>query len=229
MEKKTPSAAPRTPLRANYERVRLLDADAQLRECADVLGNPDVLANDVAEAYVLLDSCYEPPEHEPTPEPAPVTEPTVATEAPKEETPAVATQPRTRKSEMKFGYYWGLGRRKSAVARVRVRDGDGKFIVNKKPLDEFFRLEKDRKDIVAPLLAADCRKRVDVFVNVGGGGTTGQAGAIVLGVARALCSYNPDYEPTLRSGNYLTRDSREVERKKYGQRGARRRFQFSKR
>ena len=83
--------------------------------------------------------------------------------------------------------------------------------------------------IVTPLEATGSRKKVDVFVNVCGGGTTGQAGAIVLGIARALKACNPDYEPALRQGNFLSRDPRKVERKKYGQRGARRRFQFSKR
>jgi small subunit ribosomal protein S9 len=130
---------------------------------------------------------------------------------------------------MQYGYYWGTGRRKAAVARVRIKPGEGKFVINRKEVDDFFRLDKDRAFIREPLAAADCAKRVDVFVNVGGGGTTGQSGAIVLGLARALKKLNGDYEPALREGNYLTRDSRKVERKKYGQRGARRRFQFSKR
>lgn len=130
---------------------------------------------------------------------------------------------------MQYGYYWGTGRRKSSVARVRIRPGDGQFVINKRPIDDFFRHLKDRQDIVAPLAVTDAAKNVDVFVNVRGGGTTGQAGAIVLGLARALKKLNADYEPPLREGRFLTRDSREVERKKYGQRGARRRFQFSKR
>jgi small subunit ribosomal protein S9 len=129
----------------------------------------------------------------------------------------------------KFGYYWGTGRRKSAVARVRIREGTGKFEVNKKPLDKFFCVSRDREDIVMPLKAAECQKRVDVFVNVKGGGTTGQAGAIVLGLARALLNFNHEYERPLRDGEFLSRDSRRVERKKYGRSGARRRFQFSKR
>ena len=110
-----------------------------------------------------------------------------------------------------------------------MRSGEGRFLINKREIDDFFTIERDRNDIVAPLVATDCKDRMDVFVNIHGGGTTGQAGAIVLGLARALRNYNTDYEPTLREGRFLTRDSRKVERKKYGQRGARRRFQFSKR
>jgi small subunit ribosomal protein S9 len=126
-------------------------------------------------------------------------------------------------------YYWGTGRRKTSVARVRVRPGDGKFIINKKEVDDFFRLDKDRRAVRTPLNVTDTRKAVDVFVNVHGGGISGQSGAVVLGLARALVKANPDYEATLRAKNLLTRDPRKVERKKYGQRGARRRFQFSKR
>lgn len=127
------------------------------------------------------------------------------------------------------GYLWGTGRRKSAVARVRIRPGQGAFLINKREIDEFFREDRDRKAVVAPLEATGNMGKFDVWVSVQGGGFTGQAGAIVLGLARALRAYDAAYEATLRDGNYLTRDSREKERKKYGQRGARRRFQFSKR
>lgn len=126
-------------------------------------------------------------------------------------------------------YFWGTGRRKSAVARVRIRAGTGKFEVNGRPMENYFKLERDRLDVVAPLRATDTLGKVDVFVNVDGGGVTGQAGAIVLGIARALKSANSEYEAALRAGGYLTRDPRMVERKKYGRAGARRRFQFSKR
>lgn len=126
-------------------------------------------------------------------------------------------------------YWWGTGRRKTAIARVRIRAGNGKFEVNKRPLDQYFAEEKDRSDSVAPLKATDTLGKVDVFVNVKGGGISGQAGAIVLGVARALKRANPEYDDTLRAGGYLTRDSRMVERKKPGRAGARRSFQFSKR
>jgi small subunit ribosomal protein S9 len=126
-------------------------------------------------------------------------------------------------------YFWGVGRRKAAVARVRIRPGQGEFQINKRDIDRYFTEPRDRRLVVAPLTATGTKGKVDVFVNVGGGGFTGQAGAIVLGIARALKQANPDYENVLRDRGYLTRDSRIVERKKYGQRGARRRFQFSKR
>ena len=126
-------------------------------------------------------------------------------------------------------FHWGLGRRKSSVARVRIRTGTGKFLINKRKIDDFFKIAADRNGILAPLKATESLKGVDVFVNVKGGGTTGQAGAIVLGLARALRNLDPECESSLRDRRFLTRDSREVERKKYGRRGARRRFQFSKR
>ncbi len=126
-------------------------------------------------------------------------------------------------------FFWGTGRRKRAVARVRLRPGGGEFKINGREIGDYFHRDKDRQVIVSPLEATGSRKKLDVFVNVYGGGTTGQAGAILLGVARALKECNGEYEPALREGNFLTRDSRKVERKKYGQRGARRRFQFSKR
>jgi len=126
-------------------------------------------------------------------------------------------------------YWWGTGRRKTSVARVRVRAGSGKFEINKRPLDQYFTEDKDRLDAVSPLKATETFGKVDVFVNVKGGGFSGQAGAIVLGVARALKNANLEYDDVLRAGKYLTRDSRMVERKKPGRRGARRSFQFSKR
>ena len=130
----------------------------------------------------------------------------------------------------KGGFYWGTGRRKSSVARVRIKPGDGKLLINKRELSDYFTREQDRKLVLAPLVAVDAEKTLDVFVNVRGGGTSGQAGATLLGIARALKNYNEEnYIQTLRDGGYLTRDSRMVERKKPGQRGARRKFQFSKR
>lgn len=127
------------------------------------------------------------------------------------------------------GYYWGTGRRKRAVARVRVRAGDGKFIVNKREVDEFFCIDRDRAAVRKPLEVTETGKDYDVFVNVFGGGITGQTGAVVLGLARALVKVNEDFNAKLREFHLLKRDPRKVERKKYGQRGARRRFQFSKR
>jgi small subunit ribosomal protein S9 len=132
-------------------------------------------------------------------------------------------------SEPKGGYWWGTGRRKSAVARVRIKPGAGKLLINKKDLNSYFRREQDRKAVLAPLRAVDAEKSFDVFVNVRGGGITGQAGAALLGIARALRCFHEKYTQTLRDGGHLTRDPRMVERKKPGQAGARRRFQFSKR
>ena len=145
------------------------------------------------------------------------------------ERPLTAPEPRQPPGPPGKHYFWGTGRRKRAVARVRVRPGEGTFKINGREINEYFHLEKDRQAVLRPLEVTGGRKKLDVFVNVYGGGTTGQAGAIMLGVARALKACNSDYEPLLREGNFLTRDSRKVERKKYGQRGARRRFQFSKR
>jgi len=138
-------------------------------------------------------------------------------------------KPVLRKGPDAGGFYWGTGRRKSAVARVRVRPGSGQFKINKRDVDEYFTELQDRADCVAPLEATNSRDRFDVFVNVSGGGITGQAGAILLGLSRALRNFDASFEESLRDAGYLTRDARRVERKKYGQPGARRRFQFSKR
>jgi len=132
-------------------------------------------------------------------------------------------------SEPKGGYWWGTGRRKSSVARVRIKPGDGKLLINKKQLSDYFKLEQDRHAVVAPLRAIEGEKKFDVFVNVSGGGITGQSGATRLGIARALKNYDESLTQMLRDGGHLTRDPRMVERKKPGQAGARRRFQFSKR
>jgi small subunit ribosomal protein S9 len=167
------------------------------------------------------------PGSEPTATPTPVTaEPAMELAVP---APPQTMVSKKRRVVEQGGYFWGTGRRKSSVARVRIRAGDGKFIINSRDKEDFFKIPKDLQMITAPLVAADCGRKIDVFVNVRGGGITGQSGAVVLGLARALCGFNPDYEIQMREGNFLTRDSREVERKKYGQRGARRRFQFSKR
>ena len=134
-----------------------------------------------------------------------------------------------KKGPDKGGYYWGTGRRKSSVARVRIKPGDGKLLINKRQLEDYFTREQDRKAVLAPLKTVDAEKSFDVFINVRGGGTSGQAGAALLGIARALKNYDENYLQALRDSGHLTRDSRMVERKKPGQRGARRRFQFSKR
>lgn len=123
----------------------------------------------------------------------------------------------------------GTGRRKAAVARVRVRAGSGKISVNNREFEEFFRTEQLRAAVLAPLMATEKRESVDVVITVSGGGTTGQADACKLGIARALKDFDPEVEAKLREERLLTRDAREVERKKYGLRKARRGTQFSKR
>ena len=133
------------------------------------------------------------------------------------------------KSMDKAGFIWGIGRRKTSVARVRIRPGEGKLLINGKSLNVYFGREQDRSAVVAALKAVGAEKTFDVFINVNGGGQTGQAGAALLGVARALKNYDETFLPALRDGGYLTRDSRMVERKKPGQSGARKRYQFSKR
>ena len=126
-------------------------------------------------------------------------------------------------------YIWGTGRRKTAVARVRLLEGSGSIQVNKKDVNDFFDTEKERQRVRAVLKAVGGEKSFDVLARVDGGGYSAQADAISLGIARALLIQNPENEPILREGKFLTRDSREVERKKPGQKGARKSFQFSKR
>jgi small subunit ribosomal protein S9 len=126
-------------------------------------------------------------------------------------------------------FIWGTGRRKTAVARVRIRPGTGKISINEREINDFFTKEEDRKVIFLPLEVTNTGGKMDIHVTTLGGGQTGQAGAIVMGLARALAKYDPSLEVALRNAGCLTRDSRMKERKKYGQRGARRRFQFSKR
>jgi small subunit ribosomal protein S9 len=155
--------------------------------------------------------------------------PPIDTPAPETPAPAPFEVPKSPPGAVNNPYIWGTGRRKTAVARVRIRPGTGKFTVNKKDVDQFFGTDGWRQAVRTPLKVTDSLKSVDVFVNVRGGGPSGQAGAVLLGVARALLKANPDYLGVLRKHQLLTRDPREVERKKYGRRGARRRFQFSKR
>lgn len=127
------------------------------------------------------------------------------------------------------GYYWGTGRRKTATARVRLRPGQGAIVVNGKTVEKFFPRECDRSAVTSPLRFSKLATAFDVFARVNGGGITGQAEAIRMGISRALLLYDRNLEKSLRDEGFLTRDSRMVERKKYGQAGARRRFQFSKR
>ena len=144
-----------------------------------------------------------------------------------EPTAAPIIVPETQSAKRSF--VWGVGRRKSAVARVRVVPGTGKIEINGRTLNEYFTNERDRKSIFGPLEVTNTGGKMDVLVNADGGGPTGQTGAIVMGLGRALAKYDTSLELALRGGGFLTRDSRMKERKKYGQRGARRRFQFSKR
>jgi len=125
--------------------------------------------------------------------------------------------------------YLGTGRRKSSVARVRVRSGSGRISINDRELNEFFKTAQQRNSVLAPLVLTGKESAVDVLIQVEGGGTTGQADACKLGIARAIRRYDPETEPVLREHSLLTRDAREVERKKYGLRGARKGTQFSKR
>lgn len=137
------------------------------------------------------------------------------------------------------GWWWGVGRRKSAVARVRMRpaakgDGSGELKFQKtrklfKSVEEYFSEMRDRSDVMAPLELTGTNGKLDVYVRCSGGGIMGQAQAVRLGIARALVNYDPTFEQALRDAGYLTRDARKVERKKPGQPGARKRFQFSKR
>ena len=125
--------------------------------------------------------------------------------------------------------YYGTGRRKTAVARVYLRPGSGKIMVNRRDFDDYFPNQVLKMVIRQPLLVTETAEKFDILVNVDGGGPTGQAGAIRHGIARALLEFNGELRPTLKAAGFLTRDARKVERTKYGQPKARKRFQFSKR
>jgi small subunit ribosomal protein S9 len=126
-------------------------------------------------------------------------------------------------------YIWGTGRRKTSTARVRIKPGTGKFVINGREYEQFFVTNDTRRAAQQPLVVTETRNNYDIWVNVTGGGPTGQAGAVSLGVARALRRENENFDKLLRDNGLLTRDSREVERKKYGRHKARRSTQFSKR
>jgi len=125
--------------------------------------------------------------------------------------------------------YYGTGRRKSSVARVYLRPGTGEFKVNSRGFDQYFVTEAQRVEARQPLVITETAGTFNVVVRVSGGGVNGQAGAVKLGVARALIRFNPELRKKLKVEGFLSRDSRVKERKKYGQKGARKRFQFSKR
>jgi small subunit ribosomal protein S9 len=125
--------------------------------------------------------------------------------------------------------YYGTGRRKSSVARVFLRPGSGKFIVNDRELDKYFLTEAQRVELRQPLVTSETTSTFDITANVSGGGINGQAGALRMGIARALLVFNVELRKKLKAEGFLRRDARGKERKKYGQKGARKRFQFSKR
>jgi len=126
-------------------------------------------------------------------------------------------------------YSWGTGRRKNALARVRVRSGNGEIKVNDRTVEDYFPRLVWQSQVLQSLKVASLEGKVDVFIRATGGGLTGQAGAAKMGIARALIKLNPDLRPALKKEGLLTRDSRMVERKKFGQKGARGKRQFSKR
>jgi small subunit ribosomal protein S9 len=125
--------------------------------------------------------------------------------------------------------YYGTGRRKTAVARVFLRPGSGDFKVNGRPFEQYFVTESQRSSAKQPLISAEAAATFNVLANVSGGGVNGQADAVKLGIARALMLFNADLRKKLKSEGLVSRDARGKERKKYGQKGARKRFQFSKR
>jgi len=125
--------------------------------------------------------------------------------------------------------FWGTGRRKKAIARVRILPGAGAIVVNKRSLDEYFGLDTMKLIVNQPLELSEATGKFDIFVNVKGGGFTGQAGAIRHGISRALCEADLNYRPALKKAGFLSRDSRMKERKKYGLKKARKASQFSKR
>jgi small subunit ribosomal protein S9 len=129
----------------------------------------------------------------------------------------------------KIEQYLGTGRRKTSIARVFLRPGSGKIIVNGRPIEHYFPTEAGRMPVKQPLETVEMQDRFDVVVLANGGGISGQAGAIRLGIARALVEFNAELRGALKKAGLLTRDPRAHERKKYGQKGARKRFQFSKR
>jgi small subunit ribosomal protein S9 len=130
---------------------------------------------------------------------------------------------------MKLEAFHGTGRRKLSVARVRLIPGQGQFQINKKPLLDYFKRETLKMIIEQPMVLTETLGKYDVYANVNGGGLAGQAGAVLLGISRALLKANAEYRAKLKKAGFLTRDPRMKERKKYGQKGARKRFQFSKR
>ena len=165
-------------------------------------------------------------------------EPAQPSEAPAATEPAVSQPPAQPKAAEKSArkevapkppVYWGTGRRKEAIARVRLLEGLGTILVNGRPFDQYFPRESLRLAVRQPLLVTHQLGKHNVLARLEGGGLTGQAGALCLGIARALVRFDPGLRISLRAAGLLTRDPRQKERKKYGQKGARKRFQWTKR
>ncbi len=129
----------------------------------------------------------------------------------------------------KQNLFYATGRRKSAIARTWLKPGTGQFVINEQPVEKYFKVESSRVDLIKPFAITNTLGTFDVKVRVIGGGITGQAGAVRLGITRALLIANPDFRQVLKKAGFVRRDPRAKERKKYGQRGARARYQFSKR
>jgi len=180
-------------------------------------------ADKIEKTFPMTEEAIPTPNTEPAPTPEAVEAITTTPVTPEATTEVAVATPTAG------GWFWGTGRRKASVARVRIKSGSGDFMVNGRDLAEFFNEERDRNNIADVLKATNTHGGLEVQVTVHGGGFTGQAGAIVLGLGRALMRYDQSLEPTLRDRGFLTRDPRRVERKKPGQPGARKRFQFSKR
>lgn len=143
--------------------------------------------------------------------------------------PQSKQRPQRTERQQRDGSFVGVGRRKTAVARVRVKPGKGDIRINGRELDRYFHVGEDKSNVTRPLDAVGARSDYDLTILVHGGGHTGQSAAILMGLARALARVNREWQPKMREMGFLTRDARAVERKKYGRKKARRRFQFSKR
>ena len=223
-EEELQAAAPAAP---GEEEAAPAEATAEEAAPAEETAPAEEAPAEETPAEVVAEETADAEASEETAEGSDLPELTLGEGAPEEE--AIKTPTIIRGKIDKDGTAIGTGRRKTSVARVRIKDGDGKFVVNGKPFEEFFAVERDRKMVQAPLVATETRDKVDIWVRVNGGGTTGQTGAVILGVARALEARDASCHHALSHGGFLTRDSRMVERKKYGLRKARRAFQFSKR
>jgi len=215
------------------------ETEAEVEVTAEATPESEVVAEEEAVAAPEVEVVAEAPAEEEAvaapeveaaePGEAGLPELTLGEEAAEETTHDPDYKPVIRGKIDKNGVAMGTGRRKTSVARVRIKDGKGDFVVNGKPLAVYFNIERDQLLVKALLDTTETSGKVDIWVRVRGGGTTGQTRAILLGIARALEAKDNSLHETLKAGGYLTRDSRMVERKKYGLKKARKSFQFSKR